>query len=211
MLPAAFGSRTVGTPCRGQGGWGCIMNGPHNQITGRAADLESRGQLPVVDPDYFIVERRPEKLHAYARGLLSHLRQIRAGGKARRYRITTIRSASVWLIRSYAAAGIAPALEAARLMGAIVQLRPEASTLPVRRSSIEAYWAAIKFDAGQPPDPTDKEPSVATLYAVAKHVRPLLQNQYASQKTAEATVRGWRRLPHYRDNVALQRPGALRT
>jgi len=51
---------------------------------------------------------------------------------------------------------------------------------------------------------------VATLYAVAKHIRPQLQNKHASQKTAEGTVRDWRRLPHYRANVRLQRPAALR-
>jgi hypothetical protein len=42
----------------------------------------SRAQLPLVDPDFRFVERQPENLHAYARELLRHLRQIRAGGKA---------------------------------------------------------------------------------------------------------------------------------
>ena len=60
------------------------------------------------------------------------------------------------------------------------------------------------------PNPTGRQPSAATLYAVAKHVRPRLRNQYASQKTAEATVRDWRRRRHYGANVALQRPSALR-
>ena len=32
----------------------------------------------------------------------------------------------------------------------------------------------------------------------------------ASQKTAEGIVRGWRKLPHYRANVVLQRPAGHR-
>jgi hypothetical protein len=77
--------------------------------------MKSCAYLPLVDPDFLFVERRPEKLHAYARGLLQHLRRIRAGEKAGGYPIATIKSAAVWLIESYAVARIAPALEAARL------------------------------------------------------------------------------------------------
>jgi hypothetical protein len=82
--------------------------------------------------------------------------------------------------------------------------------LPVRRSSEAAYLAAIEFEARHRPDPTGKEPSVAKRYAVAKYVLGLLSNKNASQKTAEGIVRGWRELRHYRENVALQRPAALR-
>jgi hypothetical protein len=78
----------------------------------RAAELvKSPGQLPLVDPDFLLVERRPEKLHAYARGLLWHLRHIRAGGKAGGYPIATIKAAAVWLIESYSEALVAPAPE----------------------------------------------------------------------------------------------------
>jgi hypothetical protein len=167
-------------------------------------------QLPRVDPDFLIVEREQEKLDAYARGLLAHLRGIRSGQKAQGYPIATIKSAAVWLIESYAKARVAPAPEAAQLIDEIVQPKRGASTLPVRRSSEAAYLAAIEFEAAQRPDATGKAPSVATLYAVGRHVRPLLQNKRASQKTAEGTVRGWRRLTHYRGNVALQRPAAIR-
>src|SRR5262245_60195035 len=160
--------------------------------------MKKSAQLPLVDPDFHFSERRPETLHAYARGLLKQLRAIRAGKKAEGYPISTIKSAAVWLIESYAEAGIAPAPEAAHLIDEIVNPNPNASSSPVRQSSQEAYWAAIKFEATQPPDPTNRHPSLATLYALAKHVRPLLRNQYASQKTAEGTVRTWRRLPHYR-------------
>ena len=171
---------------------------------------EATRAAPLVDPDYLFVERRAEELHAYARGLLKYLRQIRADGESRGYPIATIKSAAVWLIEMYAMARIAPVPEAAQLMNEIAQPDRDSSTSPVRRSSEEAYWAAIKFEAGQPPEPTGKQPSMATRYAVAKYVRPHLQNKNASQKTAEGTVRGWRRLSHYQDNVKLQRPSALR-
>ena len=168
-------------------------------------------RLPYVDPDFRVVERHPANLHTYASELLQHLRRIRAGEKSGGYPIATIKSAAIWLIEAYTEAGVAPSPEAARLIDEIVRPNRGASTLPVRQSSKDAYWAAIQFEAGQRPDPTGQEPSVATLYGVAKQMRSGLQNRYASQKTAEGTVRGWRRLLHYRDNVALQRPLALRT
>ena len=60
--------------------------------------MKASAQLPPVDPEFLLVERRPETLRAYARGLLWHLRQIRAGGEARRYPITIIKAAAVWLV-----------------------------------------------------------------------------------------------------------------
>jgi hypothetical protein len=60
--------------------------------------VKASAQLPLVDPDFRLIERRPERLHAYARGLLQHLRAIRAGGKAEGYPIATIKAAAVWLI-----------------------------------------------------------------------------------------------------------------
>ena len=172
--------------------------------------MKTSPRLPLVDPDFRLVERRPEMLHAYARGLLQHVRAIRAGGKAEGYPIVTIKAAMVWLIESYAEARVPPLSEAALLVSEIVRPHRDASTLPVRRSSEEAYWAAIKFEAGQRPDPTGKEPSVAKRYAVAKHVLGLLKNKNGSQKAAESTIRGWRKLLHYRDNVRLQRPTRYR-
>jgi hypothetical protein len=172
--------------------------------------VKASAQLPLVDPDFRLVESRPERLHAYARGLLQHLRAIRAGGKAGGYPIATIKAAVVWLIESYAEAHVAPAPEAALLVSEIVRPHREASTVPVRRSSEPAYWAAIAFEARHRPDPAGKEPSAAKRYAVAKHVLGLLQNKNASQKTAEGIVRDWRKLPHYCANVALQRSSAHR-
>jgi hypothetical protein len=167
-------------------------------------------QLPPVDPEFLIVEQTPGKLDAYARGLLSHLRDIRSGGKAQGYPITKIKAAAVWLIQSYSAARAVPATEAAELIREIVQADRRASTSPVRRSSEGAYRAAIAFEAKHPSDKTGKAPSTASLYSVACHIRQRGDKELTSQKTAEGVVRGWRRLKHYRANVALQRPGDLR-
>jgi hypothetical protein len=41
-------------------------------------------------------------------------------------------------------------------------------------------------------------------------LRSFLKNKRASQKTADGTVRDWRRLPYNQDNTALQRPSARR-
>jgi hypothetical protein len=172
--------------------------------------VKPSAELPLVDPEFRLVERRPERLHAYARGLLQHLRAIRAGRKAEGYPIATIKAATVWLVEAYAEADVAPTREAALLIREIVRPNRNASTSPVRRSSEEAYRAAIEFEARHSPDPKGKEPSVAKRYAVAKYVLGLLRNKNASQKSAEGTVRGWRKLPHYRANVALQRSPARR-
>ena len=115
--------------------------------------MTSRARLPLVDPNFRLVERQPEVLHAYARGLLQKLRRIRAGEKAGGYPITTIKAAAIWLIDSYVEAGIAPTPEAARLLAEIVQPKRDASTLPVRGSSEEAYLTAVEFEAGYRPDP----------------------------------------------------------
>ena len=93
----------------------------------------------------------------------------------------------------------------------------------VQEPNEEAYWAAIRFEASKPPDPKGKAPSAASLYSVAKHVLELkgaglpLQgtriprnidsepDPNTAQKSAEATIRGWRKIDHYRQNVRFQR------
>ena len=107
---------------------------PRGLVLGSLRSVKASAQLPLVDRDFRFVERRPERLHAYARGLLQHLRGIRAGGKAEGYPISTIKAATVWLIESYAEALVAPAPEAAVLVSEIVRPHRNASTLPVRRS-----------------------------------------------------------------------------
>jgi hypothetical protein len=111
--------------------------------------VKASAQLPLVDPDFRLVERRPERLHAYARGLLQHLRAIRAGEKAGGYPIATIKAAAVWLIESYAEAIVVPAPEAALLIREIVCPHPDASTLPVRRSSEAASLKTVGCSQGE--------------------------------------------------------------
>jgi hypothetical protein len=55
------------------------------------------------------------------------------------------------------------------------------------------------------PDPTGKAPSAASLYAVAKHVLTLKEAGLPRQGTRMATIRGWRKIDHYRQNVRLHR------
>src|SRR5437016_5000240 len=145
--------------------------------------------LPLIDPDYLIIEHDPDKLRAYARGLLHQLRN-----PSRSYSFEMVKVATVWLVGAY--------------VDARVPLAPE-------------MWAAIRFEATKPADPNGKAPSAASLYAVAKHVREgvgLPQQRTrrsrnkdsepgsdAAQKSAEATIRGWRKLDHYRRNVLLYR------
>jgi hypothetical protein len=158
----------------------------------REPKLAPKLALPILDPDYFIVERNPERLHEFARGLLSQLRHIRAGGKADRYPIAKIEAAAVWLIQSYVNAKVVPAPEVAALIAELI--KPElASTLPVQRASEEAYWKAIEFEAAT--QPADK----ASVYAITRYVFP------DRPKEHERTVSRWRDEQHYRDNVALQR------
>ena len=97
---------------------------------------------------------------------------------------------------------------------------PRASAFrKVQEKNENAYWAAIRFEATKPAHPN--APSAASLYAVAKHVRegvgfPQQRTRRprnkdsepgpdAAQKTAEATINGWRKLEHYRQNVLLYR------
>ena len=49
--------------------------------------------LPLVDPDYLIIERDPDKLRAYARGLLYQLRN-----PSRSYSLEMAKAATVWLV-----------------------------------------------------------------------------------------------------------------
>lgn len=161
-------------------------------------------QLPRVDRDALIVEDDPQVLESYACGLWQQWQALegQGGAPAKRYPKETIKAAVVWLMGAYVDAAAPIPYELSRLVRAIIDPKRDASTSPVRASSEKAYWAAITFEAAYPAN----EP--ATLYAVAKHLREsgALQNKDASQDTAEATVKVWRRLPHYQANVQLYRP-----
>ena len=173
--------------------------------------------LPLVDPDYLIIERDPDRLRAYARGLLCQLRNPSPS-----YSLEMVKAATVWLVGAYIDARVPPAPEMHGLVAGVVKWKPPASSFrKVQEKNEIAYWAAIRFEARHPADPNGKAPSAATLYAVAKHVREgvgLPQQRTrrsrnkdsepgsdAAQKSAEATIRGWRKLDHYRRNVLLYR------
>jgi hypothetical protein len=170
----------------------------------------------MVDPDYLIVERDPEVLHAYARRLLHLLRNRRS------YSFEMVKAATVWLIGAYVDARVPLAPEVYGLIAGVVKWNPRANAFrQVQEKNENAYRAAIRFEASRPADPTGKAPSAATLYAVAKYVREGVgfpqqgtrrskikdsePAPNAAQKSAEATIRGWRKLQHYRQNVLLQR------
>ena len=57
--------------------------------------------LPIVDPDFLIMERDPDKLHRFARGLLNRLRN-----PSRSYSVEMVKAATVWLVGAYVDAQI---------------------------------------------------------------------------------------------------------
>ena len=179
--------------------------------------MPTKPMLPLVDPDYLIIERDPDKLRAYARGLLYQLRN-----PSRSYSLEMVKAATVWLVGAYVDARVPLAPEMDALIAGVVKWNPRASAFrKVQEKNENAYWAAIRFEATKPADPNGKAPSAASFYAVAKHVRegvgfPQQRTRRprnkdsepgpdAAQKTAEATIKGWRKLEHYRQNVLLYR------
>lgn len=173
--------------------------------------------LPLVDPDYLILESDPDKLRAYARGLLLQLRN-----PSRSYSLELVKAATVWLVGAYVDARLPLAPEMAALIAGVVKWNRRASTFrKVQEKNANAYWSAIRFEAKKPADRNGKAPSAASLYAVAKHVREEVgfpqhrtrrsRNKEdgagpdAAQKSAEATIKNWRKLDHYQRNVRLNR------
>ena len=123
--------------------------------------------LPLVDPDYLILESDPDKLRAYARGLLLQLRN-----PSRSYSLELVKAATVWLVGAYVDARLPLAPEMAALIAGVVKWNRRAGTLrKVQEKNANAYWSAIRFEAKKPADRNGKAPSAASLYAVAKHVR----------------------------------------
>src|SRR5438874_1287857 len=59
--------------------------------------------LPLIDPDYLIIEHDPDKLRAYARGLLHQLRN-----PSRSYSFEMVKVATVWLVGAYVAVRCEP-------------------------------------------------------------------------------------------------------
>lgn len=161
--------------------------------------------LPPVDPDALLVERDPEVLDSYARGLLSACsadlrRRLNLPAPPGDYPIT---AAACWLIDAYADAGVPLSPSAALLVRQLLSPQSSASTSPVRAKSRDAFWAAIEFEA----DTGRKEPDQKiTVYRVAQHLVGL--GFYEGQGAAENAVTRWRALPEYQSNVEFQRDGS---
>jgi hypothetical protein len=175
--------------------------------------------LPVVDPDFLITETDPKKLHAFARGLLRQLRK-----PSRKYPLEMVKAATVWLVGAYVEAQVPLAPQMDPLIAGLIKWDRRASTFRKAQAINDpAYWTALSYEASKPADRKGKAPSAASLYAVAKHVLGLdgsglprqgtriprntdsEPNPHWNQKSAEATIRGWRKLDHYRLNVQLLR------
>jgi hypothetical protein len=173
-------------------------------------DAYEASYLPPVGAHFVIDKSDLARLPAYARALVAHLRNIRSGQKANGYPITKIRTAAFCIVEAYIAASAALAPDAAQLMRELLKADRQVSTLPVRLSNAEAYFAAIEFEAAYPPEPSGQAPSRAPRYAVAVRMLKKSGKKFMSQKTAEGQIRGWRKLEHYQANVILQRPASLK-
>jgi hypothetical protein len=78
--------------------------------------------LPMFDPVFLIIERDPDKLHAYARGLLHQLRN-----PSRSYSFEMIKAATVWLVGAYVEARVPLAPEMSGLIAGVVKWNRRAS------------------------------------------------------------------------------------
>ncbi len=76
--------------------------------------MSMRPKLPLVDPDYLIQESDPDKLRAYARGLLLQLRN-----PSRSYSREMVKAATVWLVGAYVDARLPLAPEMAALIAGV--------------------------------------------------------------------------------------------
>ena len=78
--------------------------------------MSMKPKLPLVDPDYLIQESDPDKLRAYARGLLLQLRN-----PSRNYSREMVKAATVWLVGAYVDARLPLAPEMAALIAGVVK------------------------------------------------------------------------------------------
>jgi len=141
--------------------------------------------VPMVDPDFLIIERDSDKLDAFARGLLNRLRK-----PSRSYSFEMVKAATVWLVGAYVDAQVPLAPEMSELIAGVVKWQRRGSTFrKVQETNEEAYWAAIRFEASKPTDPKGKAPSAASLYSVAKHVLELEGAGFPQQGTRRRRIK----------------------
>lgn len=163
-------------------------------------------RLPPIDPNYLIEEDDPETLEDYARGLLLQWHTLETGGASRAgYPKKAVKAATAWLLQAYFDAELPLCRAAAELVRVALEAESDARASNVQTVKQDAYWTAIKFEAGFPPDQLDKYPSLASNREVAAHLFKHKLLEANSIEAAEATVRTWRQRLHYRGNVALYR------
>ncbi|MET2825824.1 hypothetical protein [Mesorhizobium shangrilense] len=152
-----------------------------------------------------MVEDDPKVLDDYARGLWQQWQALvgKGGVPVKGYSKETVKAAVIWLTGQYVDVEAPIPYELSRLVDAIAFLKRGASTPPFRPTSESAYRAAVKFEAKYPAN------APATRYKVAQHLCNtgllLSKDNNTPQKTAEATVRDWRKSRHYQESVELYR------
>ena len=112
-----------------------------------------------------------------------------------------IKAAADWLLARYAEAKTPAPAEAVMLWHEVLGIKPTPRARAgarVHERLLDAYREAYLFDARIRSEPP--------LYAVAKHVRTKTKRRKCwDQEAAEARIRSWRKQPHYRDQVQLNR------
>ena len=148
------------------------------------------------------------QLLAYAAGLLKHLRSIR-GRKDGGIPKEDVKFQTSWLLDEFARRQLPIPTELAALVRELLNPKKVESTrtVPVMKANTAAYLTAILYEAAH---------AGATLHAITKHVRETVgfprqsQDQLEPQKTGEATIKGWQKLPHYKWAVAQARTRSSR-
>src|SRR5579859_8114893 len=102
-----------------------------------SSDLSKRYLPPWL---FLIIERSPQRLHAYARRLLHQLLE-----PSRSYSLEMVKAATKWLVGAYVDARVPLVPEMYSLIAGVVKSKPRVSTFrEVHEKNEEAYWAAIQ-------------------------------------------------------------------
>ena len=100
--------------------------------------MPTKPMLPLIDPDYLIIEHDPDKLRAYARGLLHQLRN-----PSRSYSFEMVKVATVWLVGAYVDARVPLAPEMNGLIAGVVKWNRRASSF---RNRASFAWRLLSFN-----------------------------------------------------------------